>query len=212
MRDAVKASTVVVLVAGALLARSQAPAQTAVGMPELSDAQKAAGLTFDPTVDAPSRAMIERAVASARPEARRLIELVDGVTQVRVATPAGGALGTTQGAGDHFDVVLDLGSTLRGSGERGVTRLVLHELGHVVDFALVPDDLKKQLDAGIPAGAPCPPGAKIASCAAREERFAETFAKWAMGNDFGANLYIGYAVPPPGNFEAWAAPVVRLAQ
>jgi hypothetical protein len=212
MSNAVKAVVVVVLVMGAGFARTQAPARTThAGLPELSDARRAAGLTYAPSVDGASRALVQKAIGLARPEAQRLIAAVDGLTEIQVATPLGGALGTTEGAGDHFEVALDLGAGLRAGGERGAARLVLHELGHVVDFALVPDDLKRELDAGIPAGAPCPPGENIASCAAREERFAETFAKWAMGNDLGANLYIGYAVPPPPSFDAWAAPLVRLA-
>jgi hypothetical protein len=48
------------------------------------------------------------------------------------------------------------------------------------------------------------------SCAPQQERFAESFAKWASG-DIGVNLYAGYAVPPPGDLEAWGAPLAALA-
>ncbi len=181
---------------------------------ELSAEQRAGGLTFDASVDPRSRAAIEGAVAIARPEAQRLIDVVDGATVVKVGRPSlAGALGVTQGMGDHYEVVLNLGETERAVGGRGVTRLVLHELGHVVDHALVGDQLAARLDDLIPAGAPCPEGTKLGSCAPRAERFAETFAKWAMGNDLGANLYIGYAVPPPAaGFDAWAAPLADLAR
>jgi hypothetical protein len=170
------------------------------------------GLAFDASVDPVSRALIERAVASARPEAQRLIAAVDGLTTVRIGHPEG-ALGTTQSiAGGRYDVMLDLGTTQRRTGERGVFRLVLHELGHVVDFQLVPASERAALDEGVPSGVPCPAGTQLGSCAPRAERFAETFAKWAMGNDLGAGLYIGYAVPPPAaGFDAWAAPLSRLA-
>jgi len=48
-------------------------------------------------------------------------------------------------------------------------------------------------------------------CANRQERFAETFAKWALG-DIGVNLDIGYKVPPPSApLETWGQPLARLA-
>lgn len=46
-------------------------------------------------------------------------------------------------------------------------------------------------------------------CASREERFAETFAKWAT-NDIGLNLYIGYKVPPPASLDAWGTPLAAV--
>jgi hypothetical protein len=168
-------------------------------------------LTYDASVDPTSASVIEQALASARPEAAGLLARIDGLTTVSIGRPDDGALGVASTRPDgRYDVVLDLGETMRTTGTRGATRLVLHELGHVVDFELVDPALAAQLDDGIPPGLPCPAGTHIGSCAPREERFAETFAKWAMGNDIGADLYIGYAVPPPGNFEAWAAPLVAL--
>ena len=80
-------------------------------------------------------------------------------------------------------------------GPRGVTRLTLHELGHVLDHALLPDELVARLDAGIPGGWGCE-GGMTGACTDREERFAESFAKWASG-DLGVDLSIGYSVPPP---------------
>ncbi|MEA2126757.1 MAG: hypothetical protein QOI80_3539 [Solirubrobacteraceae bacterium] len=201
-----------VAVGVALAAHGSAARVASGGSRELTGAQRAAGLTFDASVDPESRALIEQAIAGARPEAQRLIAEVDGLATITVAQAGTGALGSTRGAGDHFAVVLDLGDTLRSTGRRGISRLVLHELGHVVDFVLVPAALDARLDAAIPAGLPCPAGTPLGSCAPAEERFAETFAKWAMGNDIGANLYIGYAVPPPASFDAWAAPLVDLVR
>lgn len=202
---------VLVLLVAAIALRASGPVRGAATFQAERPTDGGRSFTYDASVDPASRAAIERAVASARPEAQGLITAVDGLTEVSVGRPASGALGTTQGTGGRYAVVLDLGATQQKTGDRGVVRLVLHELGHVVDFQLVPDGLKTSLDAGIPAGAPCPAGTRIGSCAPRAERFAETFAKWAMGNDLGANLYIGYAVPPPSaGFDAWAAPLVAL--
>jgi hypothetical protein len=208
-------AVVAVLLVGVLAAGSSARGRKAPVRAGLTAEQRRGGLTYDASVDPASRSAIEAAIAAARPEARRLIDVIDGATVVSIGNPPlAGALGSTQGMGDHFEVVLDLGETQRVVGNgRGVTRLVLHELGHVVDRALVPPALAAKLDAEIPAGAPCPAGTPLGSCAPREERFAETFAKWAMGNDLGADLYIGYAVPPPPmGFDAWAAPLADLAK
>ena len=107
-------------------------------------------------------------------------------------------------------MTVDLDRVIRRFGARGVQRTVLHELGHVVDHALLTDDVMAGLDAGIPAGWGCDDG-KLGACANREERFAESFAKWALG-DIGVNLDIGYKVPPPAApLAVWGAPLARLA-
>jgi hypothetical protein len=79
-----------------------------------------------------------------------------------------------------------------------------------VDHALLPDAVVATLDAGIPSGWGCDQGT-MGACANREERFAETFAKWALG-DIGVNLDIGYKVPPPTlPLDVWGAPLAQLA-
>ena len=79
-----------------------------------------------------------------------------------------------------------------------------------IDHALLTDDVTAALDAGIPAGLGCEEG-KLGGCASREERFAESFAKWAL-DDIGVNLDIGYKVPPPSPpLDVWGAPLARLA-
>ena len=109
---------------------------------------------------------------------------------------------------DRFRVTLDLGLVAQRYGQRGIDRTVLHELGHVIDFALVPDAMNATLDAQIPRGYGCEEG-ETGSCANRDERFAESFAKWATG-DIGVDLYLGYKIPPPDDRAAWGAPLATL--
>jgi len=151
------------------------------------------------------------AVADARPEARRLIDLVDGLVDVHIR-PTGtiGAIGLTEDEEPGYRVTVDLDLVASGYGPRGIDRTVLHELGHVIDHALLTDDVIAALDAGIPAGWGCDDG-QLGACANRQERFAETFAKWALG-DIGVNLDIGYKVPPPSApLDVWGQPLARLA-
>jgi hypothetical protein len=203
---------VAVIAAVAGMARSAGPG-TAVpqdGAHRIGADTQRAAFTFD-GVSPADRALVEQAIASARPEARRLVEIVDGLVTLRVADERGKALGVTQPLPDgRYDVTVDLERVNTIYGRRGVARVVLHELGHVVDDAIVPAALDAQLDAGIPRGYACEQGG-VGSCAIREERFAESFAKWAM-NDIGVDLYIGYKVAPPTlALSAWGAPLAALA-
>lgn len=176
----------------------------------LSAEARKATLRFDPTVAEGDRAVVLAAVAAARPDARRLVDLVDGLVDVRVGPVGGRSVGVTEVDEPGYRVTLDLGRVASRFGERGIERLVLHELGHVVDHALLSDALVDALDREVPAGWGCEHG-KMGACADREERFAETFAKWALG-DIGVNLDIGYKVPPPGlPLEVWGAPLAQLA-
>jgi hypothetical protein len=173
-----------------------------------ADAVRAAGLRYAPGTAASDEAAVAAAIAGARPEARRLVDLVDGRIDVRIDHAAGGAVGTTHRLGDRYALVLDLGLAARQHGQRGIARLVLHELGHVVDDALLTDGLRRELDARIPQGWGCDDGV-TGACSAPGERFAETFAKWAT-NDIGVDLYLGYKVPPPSSLDAWGAPLAQL--
>src|SRR5919107_477924 len=130
------------------------------------------------------------------PAPGRLVHLVDGLVDVRVG-PTGepGTLGLTESGGPRYRVTVELGRVASVYGRRGIDRVVLHELGHVIDHALVPDDVMTTLQQGIPAGFGCEQRTPRA-CATPPERFAESFAKWATG-DIGVDLYIGYRVPPP---------------
>ena len=182
--------------------RALAPDARAPG--DLSREVEAAEMKFAPDVAPADRASVLGAIAAARPEARALIERVDGMVTVEVGSTGQDAVGLTTGNRDGYTVVLDMAPVMQRMGERGVSRLVLHELGHVVDHALLDAERQRTLDAGIPVGYACKPGEPTGACATREERFAETFAKWATG-DIGINVSLGYKVLPPGDLEAWGA-------
>ena len=114
------------------------------------------------------------------------------------------AIGVTRGGPDGFEVVLNLDEAWRAAGTRGIDRLVLHELGHVVDAELVPPAFDRRLVAEIPTGYGCDNAVPTGACAPPRERFAETFAKWATG-DIGVNVPLGYKVLPPASLEDWGA-------
>jgi hypothetical protein len=181
----------------------------AAGARRLTAGLRRASFTFEPATAAADRALFTAAVAAAHPEARRLVALVDGLTRVQITTTPPEALGLTSDRGPRYLVAVDLGRVLRLSGRRGVDRVVLHELAHVLDRALVTDDTMSALQAAIPAGWGCDQG-HSGACAPAEERFAETFAKWATG-DIGVDLPMGYKVPPPSlPLDLWAQPLSRV--
>jgi hypothetical protein len=185
-------------------------AARAANAPVLAAADRAATFRFAPGTAPADRAAFLDAVDAARPPARRLVDLVDGLVDVRIGpTGVPGTLGITQSGGPRYRVTVDLGDVAGRYGRRGIDRVVLHELGHVVDHALVTDAVMARLQAGIPAGYGCDQGF-AGACAAPAERFAESFAKWATG-DIGVDLYVGYKVPPPGpTLDAWGAPLAAL--
>jgi hypothetical protein len=197
-------------VAGARYRVDAATARRA-GARALPAAARGATFRFDPAVAPADRQAFLAAVAAARPEARRLIGLVDGLVDVHIGpTGAAGAIGLTEDEEPGYRVTVDLGLVASRYGSRGIDRTILHELGHVIDHALLTDDVIAALDAGIPPGWGCDDG-KLGACANPQERFAETFAKWALG-DIGVNLDIGYKVPPPSApLDTWGAPLARLA-
>ena len=188
-------------------ARTQVHAQRPPAAPRVS----AAGtFTFAAGSAASDQQLFLGAVAAANPQARRLIDLVDGWVTVSFGSTGAGSLGRTSGAPGHYDVKIDTADTYAQLGERGIVRVVLHELGHVVDFSLVPPEIERELDAEIPKGIACDPGLPNGACTPRAERFAETFARWASG-DIGYDLWVGYKVQPPSvPLAQWGAPLTRL--
>lgn len=202
------AAVVLTVLLGLGAAHTRSAGTTAIGA-AATPAVIAGHPSFDPTMAPSDREAVEAALAAARPEARALIERIGG--SVTVATGATGiseAPGVTRLSPGRAEVTLELGAVSQAMGRRGVNRLVLHELGHAVDHLLVPEGLKAQLDAATPAGYGCDDGGRSGGCAAREERFAESFAKWATG-DIGVDLYLGYRVPPPP--PDWGTPLAPLA-
>ncbi|HMJ36878.1 MAG TPA: hypothetical protein VK501_23435 [Baekduia sp.] len=171
--------------------------------------ERAATFAFDPAAAPADRDAVLLAVSHARPEAQRLIAAIDGIVDVHVASTAAGIAGTTQSVGPRYSVTLNLAVVSRRYGQRGIDRTVLHELGHVVDFALVDSALHRRLDAAIPTGYGCDEQ-QMGGCADTRERFAESFAKWAT-RDIGVDLYLGYKVPPPDDLESWGAPLASVA-
>ncbi len=176
------------------------------GVRSLSADERAATFTFEPGTPPADQQAFRDAVAAAGPEAQRLVGLVDGVTTVRIARTPPDALGITSDQEDGWLVEVDMARVLRISGARGLNRVVLHELGHVIDRALVGDAAMAPMIDTIPTGFGCEDGL-TGACAPAEERFAETFAKWATG-DIGVDLPMGYKVPPPSvPLETWARPL-----
>jgi hypothetical protein len=167
---------------------------------------RAAGLTFAPGVAPGDQQWILAAVARARPEAARLIAEVDGLVRVGTYAQAGPVLGVTQSGDRGFTVDLNVGR-LNGESASDRTTVVLHELGHVIDFAIVPQPLNATLDAQVPRGGPC--GAAI-DCDLEAERFADTFAKWALRGAV-SELGAGYGIAMPASIEDWGAPLAQLS-
>lgn len=164
-------------------------------------------LRFADGVALRDRRAISGALATALPQARRLIALVAGLVTIDVATLGTDIAGSTRPTDRGYEIVLDLRPVRRYLGFRGVRHVTLHELGHVVDDALVTSELERRLDAGTPAGFVCDD--RASACPARKERFAESFAKWATG-DPGDDLIIGYRVPAPRPLARWGAPLAVL--
>ncbi len=178
------------------------------GDPGATTLPAAGALRFAPGIAASDRQVVLDVVAGARPEARRLVGLVAGLVTISLGRPGDGVAGVTRSTPEGYEIELDLGGVYRAGGVRGIRRLVLHELAHVVDDAIVPDALGARLDAATPAGYGCE-GGRSGGCAPRKERFAESFAKWA-GGDIGDNLYLGYRVPPPRSLTGWGDPLGAL--
>lgn len=189
---------------------SIAVAGCGAGEHEIDPTLKAATFTFDASVSAPDREWILAAVEKTRPEARQLIDDVDGMVTIGAYNePRGGAVGVTQPIDRHTYTVKFNVAYLNGErrADRDVT--VAHELGHVIDFALMTPELRTQLTAELPASGACIT-ADTGDCTAPEERFADTFAKWALRGAVSA-YGAGYGVLPPSSLEAWGEPLAALA-
>jgi len=207
----------VLLAAAALLAGCSSVAPTSDGALQTRDGDtiqisattRAAGLRFADVAPG-DRAWILAAIGRARPEAARLIDEVDGLVVVRTdLRDRGAAIGLTEIGPPGVVVSFDV-ARLNASAALQRDTVVLHEFGHVVDAALVPQALGARLDAAIPrAGACAVPTHGIGACAAPEERFADTFAKWALRGAVSV-AGAGYGVAAPASLEDWGAPLTAL--
>jgi hypothetical protein len=173
---------------------------------EIAEAARSAGLRFAAGVAPADRDWILAAIGSARPEAARLIAEVDGLVLVGAYGDPGDTLGVTRGGPDGFTIDFNVE---RLDSDRAGDRaaVVLHELGHVIDFALVTRDVNAALDGQIPRGGHC---GEAVNCDSVEERFADTFAKWAL-NGAVSEVGAGYGIAMPASIEDWGAPLAQLS-
>jgi hypothetical protein len=126
------AACAVVVLVGARM-RPDAGVASPAGAAEITEETRAAGLRFAPGVTAEDRAWILAAIATARPEAQRLIAEVDGLIEVRTDLPYGEVIGLAQMSSEGAVVSFDLRSL---NGDRALDRnvVVLHELGHLIHY------------------------------------------------------------------------------
>jgi hypothetical protein len=178
--------------------------------PAVDPQVKAASFTFDASVAPGDQEWILGAVAKVRPEARQLIDDVDGMVTISTySEPGGDAVGTAQQVGNHlFQVRFNL-AYLDGERKADRDKTVVHELGHVIDFALMPAGMRDQLAAQLPSSGTCFT-ADTGDCTAPEERFADTFAKWALRGAVSADG-AGYSTLSPASLETWGTPLAQLA-
>src|SRR5215210_7184570 len=92
-----------------------------------------AALRFAPEVSPADRAWVEAAILAARPEAQRLIHEVDGMVTVTTAG-SGAMIGLTKPSEYGFTIWLNV-ARLNGTCKLDRATAVLHEFGHVIDFA-----------------------------------------------------------------------------
>ena len=83
---------------------------------------------------------------------------------------------------------------------------MVHELGHIDRLRAGRRRGARPLDAGIPRGGGC--GLAV-NCDQPAERFADTFAKWALRG--AVSVGSGYGVPMPASIEGWGEPLGALS-
>jgi hypothetical protein len=171
---------------------------------------RARDYVFAPEVSPADQEWIKAALAEARPEAASLIDDIDGMVTVRTAAvPHETWAGVTAQRGPQsYDITLNI-AYLNGRRKQDRNVVVLHEFGHVIDFAVTPPELRDELAASLPQVGSCIQ-ATHGDCAEPQERFADTFAKWALRGAVSLNG-AGYGLASPASLEDWGAPLARLA-
>jgi hypothetical protein len=180
------------------------------GEPPVSQQVRDAGLRFAPEVSAGDREWILAAIEQARPEARSLVDDIDGMVVVKTySDPNSPAVGLMVPTGPGaYDVSFNL-AYLNANRRQDRDSTVLHELAHVIDHALVAPELRDRLAAQLPSVGTCVT-AHTGDCTEPAERFADTFAKWALRGAVSA-YGAGYGVATPVSLEDWGAPLAALA-
>jgi hypothetical protein len=178
--------------------------------PPVDPATRAASFRWDTTVKAKDKRWIQAAIDEARPEARQLIDDVDGMVILGTyAQPGAPEVGMMRPTGEHqYQVVFNL-AYLNGDRKIDRTTTVLHELGHVIDDAVVPEELRDDLAAQLPSTGGCITPVH-GDCTQPAERFADTFAKWALRGAVSV-AGAGYGVATPASLEDWGTPLANLA-
>ena len=102
--------------------------------PPVDPTTRAATFRWDTTVTDKDKRWIQAAIDEARPEARQLIDDIDGMVIVGTyAEPGAPEVGMMRPLGEHqYQVVFNL-AYLNGDRKIDRTTTVLHELGHVID-------------------------------------------------------------------------------
>lgn len=171
---------------------------------------RARGFGFVPGTTPAHRERFLRAVSELRPEARRLVDVVDGLVKVRLDWEhpkySGLASGRRNG---RFEVRVAVPRLLAHHGEPGVQYVIAHELGHVIDRVMLDPAAKERLDERIPRGLWCPRELRRTGCGGRPERFAHTFAKWATSWHPGISDRVS---APHSVYDGWGAPLSDLAR
>ena len=93
----------------------------AVGAPVLSEDVRRATFRFDPSVAAADRQAFLSGVAAARPDARRLVDLVDGLVSVSVGATPDDVAGVTTATADRYVMTRQPGARVpRVRAQRGI--------------------------------------------------------------------------------------------
>jgi hypothetical protein len=182
----------------------------AAGTTEITAADRARSLRFDARVSPADQAWILAAERAARPEAARLLDEIDGMTTIGTfSLPRAGMVGFARPTGRRtYEVQFNL-AYLDGRRKADRTQAVLHELGHVIDFAILPDAERDRLAAQVPSSGVCFE-ATYGDCAPAAEQFADTFAKWALRGAV-SSVGAGYGLMTPASLEDWGTPLAALA-
>jgi hypothetical protein len=145
-------------------------------------------LQVDPAVTAADRAWVATAILTARPAARDLLIAVSGQVEVVLAGPdscprehVSCVRAGDHGDGRHIVVALQRDHLDEVGTPRG-RFLVLHELAHAVDAAMLGSDGRRAFERALRTTAPalpCTAGAARPGCIPVHELFADEFARWA---------------------------------